>query len=121
MKTYNVSLIALWLLLISGTTVHADDILSLGRYVMDDGVMNVSFEVKQVSNGRYFIEGSGSSKSGAMCMMNGIGVFNGGLFQFGYNCNLRLTQMNGKLEIRDEKSCTPCDTGAYISGVYEKQ
>ncbi|MDD5286768.1 MAG: hypothetical protein PHD54_13010 [Desulfuromonadaceae bacterium] len=100
---------------------QAEDILTLGKYVMNDGKMNVAFEVKQIAGGKYFIEGGGTGSSGAMCMMNGVGEFRGGLFAFGYNCDLRLTPVNGKLEIRDEKSCTPCDPGAYISGVYEKK
>lgn len=117
------SAIALALLAIMtfSSASQADDILTLGKYVMNDGVMKVEFEVKQISNGRYFIEGGGSNGAGAMCMMNGVGEFKNGLFGLGYQCFLKLSSANGKLEIKDEKPCTPCDPGAYITGIYEKQ
>lgn len=108
-------------LFFSISVASAEDLLTLGKYSMNDGKMKVAFEVKQINAGKYFIEGAGSNDSGAMCMMNGIGTFSDGLFQFGYKCSLKLTLANGKLIIQDEKSCTPCDPGAYISGTYEKQ
>ncbi len=115
-----ISLILVWVAL-SANIAGAEELLSLGKYTMNDGTMNVAFEVKQINGGRYFIEGGGSNSAGAMCMMNGIGNFEGALFQFGYKCSLMLTSVNGKLEIKDLKGCTPCDPGAYIFGVYEKQ
>lgn len=115
-----ISLILVGVALIANVA-GAEELLSLGKYTMNDGTMNVAFEVKQINGGRYFIEGGGSNAAGAMCMMNGIGNFEGALFQFGYKCLLTLTPVNGKLEIKDSKGCAPCDPGAYISGVYDKQ
>ena len=120
MKKTAIALAAL-AIVTSASTAQAEDMLTLGKYVMNDGVMNVTFEVKQINGNRYFIEGGGTSKTGDMCMMSGVGEFKDGLFGLGYKCFLKLSSVNGKLEIKDEKPCTPCDTGAYISGVYEKQ
>lgn len=103
------------------TVAGAEELLSIGKYSMNDGKMNVVFEVKQINGGKYFIEGGGSNASGAMCMMNGVGEFQNGLFAFGYKCFLQITPVNGKLEIKDEKGCSACDPGAYVSGVYSKQ
>lgn len=121
MKKNRIILFSLFISLVATSFVYAEDTLSIGKYVMNDGVMNIIFEVKQINNGRYFIEGNGNNKAGAMCMMNGIGILNGNNFQLGYNCTINLKPMNGDIEITDLNKCIPCDSGAYISGVYKKQ
>lgn len=102
--------------------IFAQTRISDGNYTMNDGKMEVNIVIKSMPDGRYFIEGGGSNKQGGRCMMNGMGGFKGGGFEFGYNCILSITNIDAqRFELKDTAKCVPCDQGAYVSGTYLKK
>jgi len=101
---------------------YAQSRISDGRYVMNDGKMDITIDIKSMPDGKYFFEGGGANKQGGRCMMNGMGEFKANGFAFGYNCTLSLTIIDAsKFELKDTTKCIPCDPGAYASGQYIKK
>lgn len=102
------------------TQIYAGGIIPDGTYILNDGNMQMTVNIKMMPDGRYMVEGEGKNKEGKTCMLMGSAKIEDGKFLLDY-CPMSVTYSNNKLEIKDTEPCAICDTGAYVSGTYEKQ
>lgn len=114
-----IALISVMFLAISGLC-FAEERIPDGTYVLNDGNMYMTIDIQFMPDGRYMVQGEGKNKEGKTCMLMGSAKIEDGKFLLDY-CPISVTYSNNKLEIKDTEPCAICDTGAYVSGTYEKQ
>lgn len=98
---------------------YAGDIAE-GTYILSDGNMKMTLEMKALPDGKYFINGSGSNNQGKICRIGDLAEIRGSKLILG-SCQMNINPSNNKFEIKDTAPCVMCEPGAYVSGTYFKQ
>lgn len=93
---------------------------SEGTYKMDSGSMKMTLNIKILPDGKYFLDGMGSSSAGKNCRIGDLAELRGNELVMGV-CKMTVSASGNKLELQDSGKCAQCDAGASISGTYLKQ